>query len=110
MDWSGFLELVRELAERSWLDLSGFVYVSFGEGGGGTAGSSCPPPYSAGLPCARRAGSPGTAIVHLHKCPSVCITPPSFSFCLSLSLLARQVRPGGGQAGVQDAWVSGSLA
>ena len=86
------------MAERNWLDPSGFVYVSLGEGGGGAAGSSCPPPNSAGLPCARRAGSPGTAIVRLHKCPSVCITPPSVSACLSL--LTRQVWPGGGGARV----------
>lgn len=65
--------LIREMAERNWLGLSGFVYVSWGRG---PADRSCPPPSSTGLPCARRAGSPGTAIVRLHKCLSVCITPP----------------------------------
>lgn len=55
---------------------------------GGGWGRGCrqqlPPPNSAGLPCARRAGSPGTAIVRLHKCPSVCITAP-LHLCLSFS-------------------------
>lgn len=33
MDWSGFLELVREMAEKRWLaGPSGFVCVSLGEG------------------------------------------------------------------------------
>ena len=91
------------MAERRCLDPSGFVSVSLGEGGGGAAGSSCPPPHSAGLPCARRAGSPGTAIVRPHKCPSVCIIAPSISACLSL--LTRQVWPGGGPG-----WGSGRLS
>lgn len=86
------------MAERCWLDPSGFVYVSLGEGGGGAAGSSCPPPNSAGLPCARRAGSPGTAIVRLHKCPSVCITAP-LHLCLSFSPDPTGVAWWGGKLG-----------
>lgn len=45
----------------------------------------------------------GTAIVCLHKCPSVCVF-------LAFSLLARQVWLGGEQAGVQGNWVSESLS
>lgn len=62
---------------NGWEDLAGPFWVCLCLfGGGGPAGSSCPPPGSAGLPRARRAGSLGTAIVRLHKHPSVCITPP----------------------------------
>lgn len=66
------------MAEGSWLDLSGFVCVSWGRG----CRQQLPPPSPAGLPCARRARSPGTAIVRLHKCPSVCLSPPPLC-CLS---------------------------
>lgn len=41
------------------------------------------------------------AIVCPHKRPSVCLPAP-----LRLSLLTRQVWPGRGQAGSQEAWVS----
>lgn len=61
------------MAGRIWLDPPGFVYVSLGAGG---LQQQLPPPGSAGLPRARRAGSLGTAIVRLHKHPSVCLAPP----------------------------------
>lgn len=87
----------REMTERSWLDLSGFVYMSLGEG---ACRQQLPPPSSTSLPCARRAGSPGTAIVRF--------TNARLSASLPLPLVVSLSDPTG-VAGWGAGWGPGCL-
>lgn len=94
------------MAERCWLDPSGFVYVSLGEGRGGAAGSSCPLPTQPACPVP---GGQGVLAQLLFACTNARLfasLPPSISACLSL--LTRQVWPGRGVGG--PGWGSGCLS
>jgi len=92
------------MVERSWLDPSGFVYGSLGEG---QQAAAAPLPTQLACPVP---GGQGVLAQLLFACTNArlfaSLPPPS----ACLSLLTRQVWLGGGQAGVQDAWVSRSPA
>lgn len=97
MDGSGFPELVRDMADWSWLGPSGFVYVSLG---GRVCRQQLPPSQLRRPVLCQEGRESWHSYCSLAQMP-VCLHHPAPSS--GLPLLTRQVWPGGGQAGVQDA-------
>lgn len=91
------------MAGRIWLDPSGFVYVSLGAGGLQAAAAPLLAPPACPVP-----GGQGVLAQLLSACTNTRLSASPRPL-LCLPLLTRQVWLGGGQAGVQDAWVPGSL-